>query len=481
MCNNIIIKLILILLISLLIFGAEYVRAAELDINVWITHYGQSTSNGGIDGDFNTDGMVNGIDYIVLRTTPPNLITDPNAVFTIPQIAKPAYLSPITDPVFGTKIIRIAGDTGSATGVAGLTTWPADARHHYSKDQPWSVDGAYIALDTSPQIILDGTTYQPLKVCNGGDDRWNPNPARAHERIDAGGNTIKLRDMDSCTVTKTITLPFSVINFGASEGNPSFDGKFAVLHNSTSMFAVNIETGQIGPVVDIASCGLSAGCTVDWTSVSPSGNYAVVQYAPDIPRVYNLNRTTLVLSPRPMPASALECTSSAGIPHDRNQGYILGLGHADMTLDPFDNNNDVIIGQRRSTGSPHYCTASSSMGSVIKVRLNDGAVTSLTNPSNEASSHHISTRNYTRPGWVYVTYFIGSGKRFSNEIIALKIDGSQQVERFVHTHSSSSPYRNEEHGVPSPDGKRILFASGWDANCDSGCGTNTNPQAYVVE
>ena len=35
--------------------------------------------------------------------------------------------------------------------------------------------------------------------------------------------------------------------------------------------------------------------------------------------------------------------------------------------------------------------------------------------------------------------------------------------------------------VPSRDGRRVIFASSWTLNCGTVCGSQTNPQAYVVE
>ena len=43
-------------------------------------------------------------------------------------------------------------------------------------------------------------------------------------------------------------------------------------------------------------------------------------------------------------------------------------------------------------------------------------ITSLTKPANEAYPYHISTRNYDRPGWAYVSYWPAPGRRFSDEI-----------------------------------------------------------------
>src|SRR3989442_889216 len=103
----------------------------------------------------------------ITGTGPPKLITDPTLVFAIPQVPKPAYRVPIWPSPFGTKVIRIANDSGaSMTLSTGPGTWGGDVRHHYSKDQPWSSDGTLLALQNrnggSPNdIYLDGRTYQP--------------------------------------------------------------------------------------------------------------------------------------------------------------------------------------------------------------------------------------------------------------------------------------------------------------------------------
>jgi len=84
-------------------------------------------------------------------------------------------------------------------------------------------------------------------------------------------------------------------------------------------------------------------------------------------------------------------------------------------------------------------------------------VTSLTK-GNEAQAHHISLRSYLidQDGHISRNYNI-PGKLYSNEVIAVKIDGSGQWKRFTHTHSTAAPYRNEEHAVPSRDGMRIIL------------------------
>ena len=86
---------------------------------------------------------------------------------------------------------------------------------------------------------------------------------------------------------------------------------------------------------------------MDWVSVSASGRYVVVSYDGDHPRVYDVNPTTLALTPRPMPDAAPRCSGGAAA-----QGFIYDLGHADLTLNPFDGNEDVLNHDNIAAGNP---------------------------------------------------------------------------------------------------------------------------------
>jgi hypothetical protein len=419
-----------------------------------------------------------------------SLVADPTLVFSVPLVPKPSYLSSITDPTFGTKITRIANDTGqSMSPVNG--TWGSDARHDYSKNQPWNSDNTLLILENSnspSQLILDGNTYQPkYGKCSNyseGGARWHPSPRHPHERISVQGSTLEWFDVVNCTQTRSWRLPFSVNYFGSGEGNPSANGRYVLLADATHMFVVDMDprppfsgypNKRIGPAYNFSTCGLS-DCTTDWVSISPSGKYAVVRYKGNHTRVFDVNPTTLELTPRPMPSGSPQCGAGQAA-----AGYIFSVGHADMTKNPFDNNKDVIVGQGNRAGCPSQVDGVS-MGGVVMVRLKDNKVTTLTGPKNEAWSFHVSTRNYDRPGWAYVSYFPGSGRRFNDEIIAVKMDGSKSVKRLAHTRSDSSDcYRCQPHPVPSRDGRRVLWASNWATNCDTSCGSRSDIKTYVVD
>src|SRR5262252_6561606 len=284
----------------------------------------------------------------------PAMTTDAGAVYAIPSAARPAYLVPFTDPTFHSQLTRIGNDSGaSPTPLPG--SWGSDARHVYSKQQPWNSDQTLITIENrggSPDpMILDGATYQPrLATCGNYDPwdyRWHPDPAHAHEQINvnAAGTELMWFDVTTCTQTRAWTLPIAVdYGIGSGEGNPSVDGRYVALASATRMFVVDMDpqppyapypNRRIGPAVDVSQCGLAGGCTIDWVSISPSGKYAVVSYDGDHPRVFDVDPTTLALTPHPESSGSPRCSGTAAA------GYLYDLGHADLALNPFDHDADV--------------------------------------------------------------------------------------------------------------------------------------------
>src|SRR5262245_28637550 len=94
------------------------------------------------------------------------LKTDPATVLAEPEMPRPPYLVRGNPGPFGAPIMRIATDAGRPTApVRGA--WGSDARHVYSKQQPWNADETLISIENrgasgSPSpLILDGLTYEP--------------------------------------------------------------------------------------------------------------------------------------------------------------------------------------------------------------------------------------------------------------------------------------------------------------------------------
>ena len=420
-----------------------------------------------------------------------NLVTDPRLVLPAPQAPRPGYLVPARDATFGTSIVRVTGDSGSVVGNGIAGAWSGEARHHLDLDQPWNSDGTLLAIQNqgAPTLmILDGETYAPRYArCPGysGDDRWHPSPAHPHERISVNGTQLQWFDVVQCVATRRWTLPFAVNYIGSGYGNPSADGRFLALADATRMFVVDMDPAapydaypaeRIGPAYDLTDCGLPGGCRVSSVTVSPSGKYVVVKYSGDVPRrVFNVDPGTLALTPRAMPLGSASCEGT-----DPALGYVYDVDDADLTRNPFDNDEDVLVG-REHCGNRGKRLNGKLIGGVVMVRLRDNAVTSLTDPTNEAIAQGVSARNDQRPGWIYASYYAQAGKRFSDEIVAVKLDGSGAVERLAHKRSAYKACpRCAAHPVPSRDGLRVMWASNWSTDC-APCGESRIVSAFVAD
>ena len=81
------------------------------------------------------------------------MLTDPLTVFTVPAFSKPAYLASIVDPTFQSTVTRLGNNIGSSTTpLSG--TWGSDARHVYSKQQPWNSDQTLITTENRVKITV---------------------------------------------------------------------------------------------------------------------------------------------------------------------------------------------------------------------------------------------------------------------------------------------------------------------------------------
>ena len=124
------------------------------------------------------------------------------------------------------------------------------------------------------------------------------------------------------------------------------------------------------------------------------------------------------------------------------------LGHSDLGIDAA--GNEVIFGAAAGgTYSKRF----------IMRRLDNGQVTALTPPT--TWDWHSSTRAYRRPGWGLAVTNDAAGSIFDREIYWVKLDGSGTVQRLATHRSNLLSSSANPVAVPSPDGKRVAFASNW--------------------
>jgi hypothetical protein len=355
----------------------------------------------------------------------------------IPKVAQPGYLESYVDPVFQSTVTRITGIPGTdIPNVSGK--WDQVERHFYSKAAAWNCDQSMLLVGARREhpglLFLDGASYRPLfgrDEFSGSDVKWHPSEPGI--MVCVKDNSVGIWDVrgDKTQIVATFD-GYSKLRIGPGEGNLSFDGKLIALAGKKGQdrvaFAYDLHQKNKWPDLVLNSID------IDWVSVSPSGKYLVLNGGitakdADQSQIYDLEGN-----------SVGELWLEYGRP-----------SHYDLTLD--EHGDDIAVGVSKSPPDS---------GQVIKRRLRDGLVTMLTS-SGYAS--HISTRNVARPGWAYVS-FQNRGPDWPpywDEVVAVKLDGSMTVERIAHLHTRLSDYLTEAHAVPSPDGKRVLWASNWES------------------
>ncbi|HZN80431.1 MAG TPA: RICIN domain-containing protein [Mycobacterium sp.] len=371
-------------------------------------------------------------------------------------VARPGYLQAMTDPLYKTAITRITGDPGTPIRTAAgqtLGTWGDINTHNYSKDPVWSADQGLIVLkrvkSLGAALFLDGATYQPLFVKSppGGasETRWHPT---IPDEMVIVTSTASVKRWN--VRTNVVTTLFTASGYSAAdwswEGDMSTDARYVAIRATRAAdgkrvgFRADLVSGAKGPDIDFAANGIT---DPDVVSVSANGTYVVV--TGQIPGAGTccggVTDATKVFAAA-TGAFTGQYFSEYGRP-----------SHYDHAVDA--SGNEVIVGVSKSAPNE---------GRVIMRRLVDGVVTVLDQGGYAA---HTSARNTGRPGWAYVTHSYNGPNwpPYRDEILAVKLDGSQTIERYGNMHSMNSggDYDAEPHAVPAPDGRRVIFASAWEA------------------
>jgi hypothetical protein len=350
--------------------------------------------------------------------------------------APPAYLDRSQGGAAGLELTRV---TAPGEAVPGLgVRWGDVARHHYSLDQPWDADQSLLMLDrgTPGRLFLDGRTFEPEFIRQrSGESRWHPQEPGT--QILLTGQTLSLWDVRTDDVTPIeMFSDYQNLAFGPNKGNPSHNGRMVALLGKDASgrqvaFAYDLVDRQKYPDVDLS------GKEISYVTISPSGDYIVVfgrlwadgQLKGDQTEVLDL------FGRRVGPA-----WKEYGRP-----------SHFDLGFDEL--GEEVAVGVSKSAPEAWQ---------IIKRRLRDGAVVPLSPPG---AATHVSLRATANPRWAFVT-FADRVERdgwlpYHREIVAIKLDGSGEALEVVPTRSTGKPYLAEAHGVPSPDGCAVMFASDW--------------------
>ncbi|MGA2298108.1 MAG: T9SS type A sorting domain-containing protein [FCB group bacterium] len=393
-------------------------------------------------------------------------ITTHDVIFQ-PNIPKPQKGVPYTDPKFGTRITRITD--------ARTNGYPGEVPQ-YSKRQAWNSDESLMLIFTgSGEVLLyNGQTYEFIKTLDylGGEDVfWHPtNPDIIYY---SWYNT--LRQYNNSTGEDVGLHTFNDYTFAntCGEGNLSDDGRYWAFAGVVYNDSTQISTFKDIVVYDIINDSIVSKMALpdslsdfDWVSISPLGNYVVIDYA------------------------SLDTGRYKGVEvYDRNLHFLwqkpLGFGHSDVGTDS-KGNEILVLSFYDSVSNESYIT---------KYNLSDGAETRLINHA-WYEYDHISCRNTANKGWCLVSTYDGEGRLtddsltwtpFEDEIFEVNLDTAGLVRRLAHHHSrrfspstpnsDSSMYFAEPHATISRTGTRVLFASNWRQNIEQ----DSSVDAYIID
>ncbi|PWK17272.1 YncE family protein [Xanthomarina spongicola] len=351
-----------------------------------------------------------------------------------PPTNTPKYLVPFLNEQ-GNEITRI-----SDAGVFGTTG--QNLRHHYSLDQPWNSDGTLIKLAGYPAAILDGKTYKFLYWRNiPSSATWsNIDPLKMYGT--SGKSIVSYNVVTNVRTTLKTFLQYEEIDYGINKGNITNNDKYMPILGKASgvieLIVFDLKLNKVHAQVSLPS-------QPNWITISPLGNYAVAHYSFSRVDVYDIDLTQA-------PRAITNYTT-----------------HSDFGIDSFGNEVYIAFGDLETRPNDYY---------MKMVRLSDGVTTPLFYHPNGYGvwSGHISARNINRPGWAYVSEGCCEtiGKK---EIFAIKLDGSNTIERFGYHHATyKDSYQQEPHAVPNRDGTKIMFASSW-----NGLFITEYPPAFIVE
>src|ERR1051326_3156375 len=355
-------------------------------------------------------------------------------------VTQPAKGQTYTDPVFGTKILRVTDGADGGSGEIAYSYWPA-----FNSNSTKMI----IGLDYIPYLY----TFDPVNLTfqkqgtlfNGDSMEWEglswsvSNPDLIYG-ISGYNSNILLREYNTATKQFTFVHDFTAagelpagipLQMSKARSNDRyFSFHWKAGDNLAVQYAV-VYDRQLNKtyLFDVQSNNVS---NYDECRLDRDGNYLVISTGKEF-HVWKFATQT----PAQQTIVTFDGTQRAGGHGDFGSGLHV---HADL----WGNNGNRII--QRNLASPATWTQTWDSG--ITDWTSDQHISMLgPNDTWALISTETSPADYTKP--------------FANEIFLAKTDGSGQVMRLAHTRSSNTEYWTVPRANISPDGRFVAYNSDW--------------------
>jgi hypothetical protein len=336
------------------------------------------------------------------------------------------------DPVFGATIKRISDSRTAPNAAMGTGATLPLISTEYSSMSPYNSDNSRIlGLHFSYFGLYDGagSFMKNLNVCASCEPRWSRNAPNVLYFI--SGNQLRRLDVSTDAVSVVHTFGEYASISGRGESDISVDGNhFVFAGDGRSIFVYEISTDTKGPVFDTGGRGF------DSLYITPNNNVTITWFQAGTGRYNGIEMFDSSMSFRRQ-------VTNAG-------------GHMDVTSDT---NGDEILLWTNSADPTAICP-----NAVVKVRLSDGHQTCLISLAWSLAIHVSGTDT---GGWFFMETYdpvdtapnSAAWKPYTNEILQVKLDGSE-VRRLAHHRSRPfDSYNYTPRVSANRDGTSVVFSS----------------------
>jgi hypothetical protein len=348
----------------------------------------------------------------------------------------PAIGGTYVDQIFGTPVKRLSNALSTRDNSTNRTL--TFIRHEYATMSPFNNDNTRLLLQHQSYWGLytgagNYTGDLPFEIGDLSEPRWSRNNSNILYYHPENSNQLKQYNVATNTMSIVHTFSEYATIGGLHESDISFDGdKFVLIGDAHDIFVYTLSTDTKGPVFNIAGLG-----GIDQLQITPDNHVLVGWLAGGLNRFNGIEL------------------------YDQNMNFLRQvapvLGHYDVTRDI--NGDEIMLWSNAADPNP-IC-----LNGVVKVRLSDAHQTCLVS-FDFGQAVHVSAPD---GGWVFVTTYdpsdplplLGIWKTYTNEILQIKLDGSE-VRRLAHHRSRPfDSYNWQPQAAVSRDGTKLVYNSNY--------------------